>query len=656
MPSRLAHRLAFAALGAASLTFAAHAAPLENPPDAPRDITLSPAGRAAAALALPPCPPHRDPSLWALLDEHVRWIYAGDPISASLRGYSAFDPLIPDESPAALARRLAEARARLDRLNLLRQALRTTPWSEDDQLDADLLAFELSLRLEGAQFHPEQLPISAIDGPHIWLPQLPDQLAIRTPAQREAWVARLEQLPTLLDQHIANMSAGLAAGRTPPRVVLQQSAAVARTHGNAELAADPTKSLFFRPLAALPASDPLAQRARRAVAEGIIPAFARLADFLASEYEPAARTTLGASESVDGPALYDFMLRSHTTTRLSADEIHQLGLREVDRIHAEMMQVIERTDFRAATNAPASLTGKPLFDAFVHYLRTDPRFYFDQPAALLAGYRDIAKRIDAELPSLFATLPRNPYGVREMPAFMAPTSPVAFYYPGSLKNGIAGFFVANTYDLKSKPRWGMVSLTLHEAVPGHHLQTTIQDEIAGAHELRRLTGYTSFVEGWALYAERLGLEVGSPGPDLDPHNRGLYADPYDDFGRLGDEMWRACRLVVDTGLHAKQWTRQQAIDYMADHSAEPLANIAVEVDRYIGWPGQATAYKIGQLKISELRARAEAALGPRFDRRLFHDEVLSAGAIPLDVLEARINRWIAASSQHSAASPSSAAP
>jgi uncharacterized protein (DUF885 family) len=314
-----------------------------------------------------------------------------------------------------------------------------------------------------------------------------------------------------------------------------------------------------------------------------------------------------------------------------------MGVSEVARIRAEMFRVIARTDFAQRD----TLKGDELFAAFVNHLRTEPRFYCQSPQELLTGYREIAKRIDGELPRLFGRLPRLPYGVRELPKFAAPASPTAFYYPGSLTGGVAGYFMANTYRLDQRPRYEMISLTLHEAMPGHHLQIALADEVEGVHPFRRRLGYTAFVEGWGLYAERLGMEMFAPiGKAEDAGlGRGLFKDPYDDFGRLTYEMWRACRLVVDTGIHAKGWSRQQAIDFMKHNTALSELNIEREVDRYIAWPGQACAYKVGELAIRKMRAEAESALGDRFDLRAFHDHLLGAGALPLDVLQTRMERW-----------------
>jgi prolyl oligopeptidase len=336
-----------------------------------------------------------------------------------------------------------------------------------------------------------------------------------------------------------------------------------------------------------------------------------------------------AFDAAAGLAWYAYQLRLHTTTDRSAEAIHATGLTEVARIRAEMMQVIARTDWFAADPARAALSDDERFAAFIAYLRTDPRFYVTSAEELLARYREVCKRIDPKLPALFKTLPRLTYGVREIPRFMAPAQTTAYYQPGSPQRGEPGWFYANTYALDQRPTYEFVPLSLHEAVPGHHFQIALAQELDGMREFRKDLDSTAFVEGWALYAERLGIEMG------------LFGDPYDDFGRLLYEMWRATRLVVDTGLHAFGWPREQAIAYMSANTALSEINIVNEVDRYIGWPGQACAYKIGELEIRDMRATAEAALGRAFDIRAFHDAMLLGGPLPLDVLRRNIDAWIA---------------
>jgi len=350
--------------------------------------------------------------------------------------------------------------------------------------------------------------------------------------------------------------------------------------------------------------------------------------FVRDEYLPKCRDSIGASDMKDGKEWYAHQLRVHTTTDHGAQDIHETGLAEVARIRAEMMRVIARTDWHAADPARAALDEDARFAAFIAYLRTDPRFYTKSAEELLARYREVCKRIDPKLPALFKTLPRLTYGVREIPRFMAPAQTTAYYQPGSPERGEPGYFYANTYALEQRPTYEFVPLSLHEAVPGHHFQIALAQELEGVREFRKDLDSTAYTEGWALYAERLGIEMG------------LFGDPYDDFGRLLYEMWRATRLVVDTGIHAFGWSRERAIEYMRTNTALSELNIVNEVDRYIGWPGQATGYKIGELEIRALRAKTEDALGKDFDIRLFHDAILLEGPLPLDVLAQKIDAWI----------------
>jgi uncharacterized protein (DUF885 family) len=605
--------------------------------------------RAAGAALL--SPPARSPALKALLDEHYRWLLDQDPLEASRLGDRRANARLRDESPAAYARRDRELADRLARLNAI-DVDRAAPLSEADRLDADLLRYELELAVKGAPYHPEQTPIDTRSGPQIWLAQMGTRIPLTCAADFDDYAARLEGVPAYIDQEIEQMRSGLAAGRVPPKVVLEGTVEQCRALADRSIADRPESSAFFQPFRDAPASGPGApstgarERAARAIGSGIAPAFGRLADFLETEYIPGARASIGASEGVDGPAWYNLQLERHTTLPLTAQEIHEIGKAEVARIKAEMLRVIAQTELAKGTD-PA-VNDDDQFRVFVDGLRTNPRFYYSDPDALLSGYRDIAKRIDGELPRLFGKLPRASYGVREMPLAAAKTSPTAYYYQGSLKAGLSGSFMANTYRLDQRPRYEMRALTCHEAVPGHHLQIMLAEEMAdddpSVHPWRTTLGYTAFVEGWALYAERLGMEIGGPPPQADDaqtgRGSGLYSDPYDNFGRLSYEMWRACRLVVDTGVHALGWTRRQAIDFMAANTALTELNIEREVDRYIAWPGQATAYKIGELTIRRIRADAERELGPKFDLRAFHDHLLGAGALPLPVLEARMKRWV----------------
>jgi uncharacterized protein (DUF885 family) len=571
--------------------------------------------------------PSADDRVKALLDEDLDATMRRSPTWASQRGDRRFDDRLGDPSPEAEAAWVEQAKDRLARL----EAVDVAALSSARRVDARLLGHVLRERIEEARWPTWQLQVGPLGGPQQELPQLPDRLSFDTREQREAFLRRLEAMPGYLAQVSSNLEAGLASGWTPPRVTVGKVADQALVQATDALLADPTAHSLYAPFRALAADDPLAVKARAALAERVLPAFRRFGELLRDRYVPACRTTTAAKDLPDGAAYYQHRLASESTTTLTAEQIHAIGLEEVARIEREMLGVIDRAKFRAD-----GLEGTARIQAFVKRLRSDPAQYHASAEALLAAYRDIAKRVDPELPRLFGVLPRTPYGVREMPAFMAPTSPTAYYYQGSWRNGVPGWFVANTHRLDQRPKYEMVALTLHEAVPGHHLQLALQDEQRGQHEWRSLVHCTAYVEGWALYAEGLGLVMGPPG------TRGLYADPVDDFGRLSYAMWRALRLVVDTGLHAFGWPRERAVAYMLEKSALTPENVEREVDRYISWPGQAVAYALGRRAIEALRAKAEAALGDRFDVRAFHDALLAEGAVPLPVLEAVLEEWIAA--------------
>jgi uncharacterized protein (DUF885 family) len=353
-----------------------------------------------------------------------------------------------------------------------------------------------------------------------------------------------------------------------------------------------------------------------AITNVVYPRFRKLHRFLTEEYLPKARESIDCTDLPDGEAWYAFRVRRMTTTSLSPREIHDLGRAEVARIRAEMEQIIAQTGFEGS------------FLEFLVFLRTDPQFYYENARELLAGYRDIAKRVDLELPRFFGRLPRLPYGVMPIPSYAEKSQTTAYYQPGASAFGRPGVFYANTYEIRTRPKYEMEALTLHEAVPGHHLQIALAQELEGVPDFQRHSETTAFVEGWALYSEKLGEEMG------------FYRDPYSKFGQLTYEMWRAIRLVVDTGMHALGWSREQAIEYFKANAGKSEHDITVEIDRYIVWPGQALAYKVGELKIRELRALAEKELGDRFDLREFHDTVLGRGALPLDLLETQVKAWI----------------
>jgi uncharacterized protein (DUF885 family) len=520
-----------------------------------------------------------------------------------------------DNSTEAIARRLRELQRPLAAL----RSIGRPRLSRGDQLNYDLLLRTLNEQIEAGRFHDEYLAITQLDGPQQNVPQLIALQPATSIRQYQDIVERLDGIPRLIDQVVVLLNKGLETGITQPRIPLAEVPNQVR----ALIVDDPFASPLLVPFTRMPADfspvdrERLRGAAAKSYTEKVRPAYQGLLRYLSDTYLPKARESIGMSALPDGRPWYAYRARVSTTTDLSPERMHELGLAEVRRIRAAMDSVIGSVGFKGT------------FAEFARFLRTDPQFFFSDSASLIRAYRDIAKRIDPELTKLFGKLPRLPYGVIAVPSFAAKSQTTAYYYGGSLRAGRPGYFYANTYDLKSRPRWEMEALTLHEAVPGHHLQLSLSQEQEDLPDFRRFGGYTAFVEGWGLYAESLGSELG------------MYQDPYSKFGQLTYEMWRAVRLVVDTGLHAKGWTRQQAIDFFAANAAKTLHDIEVEVDRYIVWPGQALAYKVGELKFKELRRFARAELGDKFDIRAFHDAVLENGGLPLDVLDAHIRGWVA---------------
>ncbi|HEV8578823.1 MAG TPA: DUF885 domain-containing protein [Thermoanaerobaculia bacterium] len=537
------------------------------------------------------------------------------PELATYVGVSDFDDRLGDLSPEALALGRRISRLELAALSSIDRA-RLTP---AEQVSYDLALRRFRQAIEGEAFPGEYLQITQMSGVHQTLTNLLPAMPNRTVRDFENMLARLRAYPVVVDQSMALLDQGLEAGITPPRVTLrdvpEQVAAL--------LADDPLQSPILEPFKTIPETIPAADRERlrrdasQIYRQQVAPALRKLHDYLAGTYVPGARESIAMSALPNGKAWYAAQLRTSTTTDLTPEQIHQLGLSEVARIRKEMDEVIAATGFKGS------------FEDFCTFLRTDPRFFYDKPEDLVAGFRDIVKRIDPELIKLFGRLPRLPYGVTVMPEAAAKSAPAAYFTSGSLAAGRPGWFYVNTYDLKSRPKWGMEALASHEAVPGHHLQYSLVEELGELPEWRRWDIYPVFSEGWGLYAESLGSELG------------LYKDPYSKFGQLTLEIWRAIRLVVDTGLHTFGWTRQQAIDYCKANSARTEHEIEAEVDRYIAHPGSAPCYKVGELKIKELRAYAEKELGPKFDIRAFHDHLLGSGQLPLDLLESRMKAWVA---------------
>jgi len=552
--------------------------------------------------------------LHALFDEYWAWVKRDNPEAATYLGDDRYNDRLTDLSAPAIARRKAYAQQILDRLRQF-DAQRL---AGQDAVSLAVLKSQLERRLRVAAFPMERLQLSPMDGPQLDFALLVKSTPFRTVTDYEHYLKRLRALPVQLRQIEALMREGLATGWTFP------AAAMARVPSqiDAWLGGDVERSPAWRPFARFPAGIPSAEQARlasegrTAIADDVVPAFRALKRFVEVVYLPGARPQLAASTLPGGAAYYDALIAESTTTSMTARDIHALGLREVERIGAEMDAAMRKTGFTGSRRE---------FFAFLH---DSPQFYYTRAEDLLTGYRDIAKRVDAQLPKLFAELPRLPYGVRAMGAFEGDNAD--HYTEGSAEAGRAGFFEANVNNLRARPRYLMEAFFLHEAVPGHHLQIARAQELAGLPEFRRHSFVVAYAEGWALYAESLGAELG------------MYTDPYADFGRLGQEMVRACRLVIDTGIHAFGWDRRRAIDYLVGNSGITGAFATAEVDRYIVWTGQALGYKIGELAIKALRAKAAAALGARFDVRRFHNALIDDGALPLDVLEQRIDAWITA--------------
>jgi uncharacterized protein (DUF885 family) len=562
----------------------------------------------------------------AFLDrDWAQWM-GESPEVASAVGFPGLNDRWNDDSAAGIAARrhhLAESLAKLDRYE--RSAL-----AERDRVSYDLYRELLVSTEDGLAFGHDpfpfrlgsptndRMPINQLQGVQLNPSDISDIQPLDTVRDFQDLLARFDRYPTTVDNTIALLEAGSALGYSPPQVTLLGVPDEIAT----QVVSDPMASSVLKAFRQFPVGigagdrERLRAEAARLYRERITPALTRLREYLEQTYIPKARETIAASALPNGAAMYAFLVRWQTTTGLTPREVHEIGLGEVRRIRAEMETLIRSTGFAGT------------FEEFNTYLRTDPKFFYDSPEALVDAYRVIAKRIDPMLGRIFGRLPRTPYGVLPVPEFRAPTSPTAYYLPGAPTTGRPGNFYANTYKVGTRARWEMEALTLHEAVPGHHLQISLAQELEGLPEFRRQTGFTAFVEGWGLYAESLGEELG------------LYGDPYSKFGQLTYDMWRSIRLVVDTGMHALGWSRERAIQFFRENTGKSDQDIRVEVDRYIVWPAQALAYKIGQLKFRELRTLAEERLGTSFDVRGFHDTVLEAGALPLEALTERVHRWI----------------
>lgn len=554
----------------------------------------------------------------ALLDDTWQWSMDENPVWASMLGDRRANDQWSDRSLEAIERRYQQQREFLSRL----RAIDSSKLSAEDQLNYELFRRELQDDLDSNKYRAFLMPINQRGGV-----QTLDGTAERIPLSDlndyQDWLARMAKLGEVVEQTISLMEAGRKEGYMPPNVLMERIP----NQIAAQLVEGPEESPFFKPFKALPDSISedeairLKESARQVIDESVVPAYRKFGSYFNETYLPASRDSIGASELPNGEAFYEYRARSYTTTAMTPEEIHRLGLDEVARIRAEMQLVIDELEFDGS------------FSEFLQFLRTDPQFYYDDPQQLFDAYLAICKRIDPELVKLFGKLPRTPYGLRAIPDNVAPDTTTAYYSQPAADGTRAGYYYVNLYRPEVRPKYEMEVLSVHEAMPGHHLQIALQMELPDMPEFRRYSGFTAFVEGWGLYSESLGYDLG------------LYKDPYSRFGALTYDMWRAVRLVVDTGMHYKGWTRQQAIDFFKDNAAKTEADIINEIDRYIAWPGQALAYKVGQLKILQLRSKAEQTLGDDFDVRAFHDELLGGGALPLEILEIRMNRWLAAELQ-----------
>lgn len=556
-----------------------------------------------------------DDQLTQILDQVYDFELTEFPMMATNAGDRRGQDRLVDLSPEAVNRRYETRVAFLDQLKTIdRQGL-----SGNKPIDAFLLQLRLEGQVADYQFQTHLMPINNREGFHIGFPELPREMNPTSTEDFKNYVARLRAFDRLVDQQIQWLRKGIEADLVQPAIIMRDSVSQATAH----VVDDPDKSLLMTNIAdenktALGSEvwEPIAQEIRGAIQTSVVPGYKKFADFLETEYLPACRGPIGCSAMPRGREFYRDRILRFTTLPLTPEELHQTGINENARIRSEMEAIRESVGFEGD------------LDAFLTHLRTDPKFYPKTAEELLEKVALILKKADGRLPELFGRLPRIPYGLREVPDYVAPQTTSAYYWPPSTDGKRAGYYYINTYNLSSRPIYQLESLSMHEAVPGHHLQLALQAELTDLHPISRESNFTAFIEGWALYSERLGKEIG------------FYKDPYQDFGRLSMEAWRASRLVVDTGIHAMGWTRQQAIDYMKSNTALSEHNVVAEVDRYIGWPGQALGYKTGELAISRIRRDAETRLGDRFDIRAFHDRVLEVGSIPLPLLEERVNQWI----------------
>ena len=538
-----------------------------------------------------------------------------NPISATYAGNHKLNDRMPSVSNEQMDKNLNFLKSIILRLEMIQ--LNTL--SKQDKINHKIFYRIVNSKIKSIEYKDYYMPFNADSGFHTGLARLYKAMPFKTVKNYQDYISRLLDFPRYFDEQISNMALGIKTGISIPKIVLEGYEVTIKTH----VVDSYEESVFFEPFQSFPNSFTTEQQVairkqgQQAVMNGAVKAYASFLDFFLNQYYPNARKSLGASELPGGIDYYKFKIEHFTTLNLSAQEIHEIGLNEVSRIRNEMEAVIKSVNFKGS------------FSDFLNFLRADPQFYATTSKDLLKEASYIAKRIDAKLPTLFNKLPRLPYGVAPVPEDLAPKYTGGRYVGPAEGSKEPGYYWVNTYKLDVRPLYNLEALTLHEGVPGHHLQNSIASEIDDLPEFRKDLYLSAFGEGWGLYSEYLGIEAG------------FYTDPYSNFGRLTYEMWRACRLVVDTGIHAMGWSRQRVINYLSDNTALPIHECTTETDRYIAWPGQALSYKIGELKIKELRKFAEKELGKEFDVRNFHDTVLGSGSVPLNVLEDQVKDWVA---------------
>ena len=554
-------------------------------------------------------------------DEDIRFLEIVDsewqrsidenPLYASYMGDKSSNQDWPDLSEKSLRIRQKKTRDVLEKI----KNIDTEELSEENKLNHRLFLYNYERSVRGQQFDSHLLVFGQRGGIQLEH-ETAESLGFMSRQDYLDWIARLEKLPNYIEQHITLAKIGIERNVTAPKILMER---VARQI-ELQLVDEPTDSPFFNVFETIPANiedrSEIREKAIQVISEDVIPAYYKFRDFFRDEYLPASRTTIGVSDLPNGKAWYENLARYHTSTELMPDEIHQIGLSEVKRIRTEMNKIIERVDWEGT------------FDEFLNFLRTDPQFYFETGEELLQAYLATSKKLDPKIVPLFKVLPRMPYGIKPIPIESAPDTTTAYYMRPSADGSRAGYYYVNLYKPEVRPKYEIEVLSVHEAVPGHHLQIALAMEIENIPNFRKYSGYTAYVEGWGLYSESLGYDMG------------LYQDPYSEFGALTYDMWRAVRLVVDTGMHYKGWSREQAIEFFKENAAKTEQDIINEVDRYLIMPGQALAYKIGQLKIMELKKKSKESLGEKYDIKEFHHVILGEGALPLDILEEKVDQYI----------------